>query len=78
MNLLSRNSYGDDDISKEVMKLQISLLQGDNEEVQAKWEAYFLDTREEAFFKDVQARLEHAMLAIKERHLLITQVCLWW
>lgn len=64
---------GSEQVALEAMKLQISLLQGDNERVQEEWQKYFLNTREESFFLDAQRRLEDAMLSIKERRLLMAQ-----
>eukprot|EP00054_Salpingoeca_dolichothecata_P021398 m.136903 g.136903 ORF g.136903 m.136903 type:complete len:2486 (+) comp23973_c0_seq1:94-7551(+) len=73
LTMIALLAHENDAIVKEAMKLLISMLQGDNLAVQRTFEHYFLDTREEVFFRDVKARLQASVVALKERKLLMSQ-----
>jgi inositol 1,4,5-triphosphate receptor type 1 len=66
-------SHHNDDIVRETLSLLAAILYKGNRSVQGGFEDYFLNTREERFFIDVQGRLQRSMIATRERRALLAQ-----
>ncbi|XP_062518427.1 inositol 1,4,5-trisphosphate receptor type 1-like isoform X2 [Corticium candelabrum] len=66
-------SDSNDNIVRETLALLATMLFAGNRSVQAGFEHYFLHTREEMFFIDVQGRLRRSIVATRERRALLAQ-----
>ncbi|XP_065834186.1 inositol 1,4,5-trisphosphate receptor type 3-like isoform X2 [Oscarella lobularis] len=66
-------SHHNDDIVRETLAFLSSLIYRGNPQVQNSFEDYFLHTREERFFIDIQGRLKRSAVATRERRALLSQ-----
>lgn len=68
-SLTSANS----EVVREFMAMTVGLLDGGNKNVQASFESYFLNTREEAFFLEMSGRMRASLRHLQERRALFEQ-----